>query len=100
MIFYLTSQLSDYSEKQFVAYVTDALEFHAFPTILDLSKIDFIDSSDLSTLMQIAQRCQVQSRSFLVVGNTCVAQTAKLVRLEGFLRLASDLPSALNQLTA
>ena len=100
MIFYLTSQLSDYSEKQFVAYVTDALEFHAFPTILDLSKINFIDSSDLSTLVQIAQHCQVQSRSSLVVGNTRVVQTAKLVQLEGFLRLASDLPSALNQLTA
>ena len=80
--------------------MADVLESHALPTVLNLSKVDFIDSSGLSALVQIAQRCQGQNRSFLVVGNARVVQTVKLVRLENFLHLASDLPSALNQLAA
>ena len=68
--------------------------------VLDLSKIDFLDSSGLGALVQLAKQCTDSKRSFLLVGNTRVTQTVKLVRLEEFLHLVEDLPTALNQLAA
>ena len=50
--------------------------------------------------MCIRDRCTDAKRSFLLVGNTRVTQTVKLVRLEEFLHLVEDLPTALNQLAA
>ena len=52
------------------------------------------------TLVQLAKQCTDSKRSFLLVGNTRVTQTVKLVRLEEFLHLVEDLPTALNQLAA
>ena len=68
--------------------------------IIDLSRIDFIDSSGLGALVQLAKQCNDAKRSFLVVGNARVMQTVKLVRLEEFLHLVPDLESAMSQLAA
>ena len=89
-----------YSEKQFKEYVGDVLKANKLPSVLDLSKIDFLDSSGLGALVQLAKQCTDAKRSFLLVGNTRVTQTIKLVRLEEFLHLVEDLPTALNQLAA
>ena len=100
LVFHFTGQLDAYSEKQFMEYVGDVLKANKRPAVLDLSKIDFLDSSGLGALVQLAKQCTDSKRSFLLVGNTRVSQTVKLVRLEEFLHLVEDLPTALNQLAA
>ena len=100
LVFHFTGQLDAYSEKQFMEYVGDVLKANKLPSVLDLSKIDFLDSSGLGALVQLAKQCTDAKRSFLLVGNTRVMQTIKLVRLEQFLHLVEDLPTALNQLAA
>jgi anti-anti-sigma factor len=100
LVFHFTGQLDAYSEKQFTEYVGDVLKANKLPSVLDLSKIDFLESSGLGALVQLAKQCTDAKRSFLLVGNTRVTQTIKLVRLEEFLHLVEDLPTALNQLAA
>ncbi len=82
------------------AVVGDVLKANKLPSVLDLSKIDFLDSSGLGALVQLAKQCTDAKRSFVLVGNSRVTQTIKLVRLEEFLHLVEDLPTALNQLAA
>ena len=65
------------------------------PFILDLTKIDFLDSSGLGALVQTAKECKKLKLGFSVVGNSRVAQTIKLVRLGDFLNLQSTLEEAL-----
>ena len=100
LVFHFTGQLDAYSEKQFMEYVGDVLKANKLPSVLDLSKIDFLDSSGLGALVQLAKQCTDAKRSFVLVGNSRVTQTIKLVRLEEFLHLVDDLPTALNQLAA
>ena len=100
LVFHFTGQLDAYSEKQFMEYVGDVLKANKLPSVLDLSKIDFLDSSGLGALVQLAKQCTDAKRLFLLVGNSRVTQTIKLVRLEEFLHLVEDLPTALNQLAA
>ena len=69
-----------------------------FPFIIDLTKIDFLDSSGLGALVQTAKECKKLKLGFSVVGNSRVAQTIKLVRLGDFLNLQSTLEDALNYL--
>ena len=100
LVFYFTGQLHAYSEKQFTSFVTDLLKANELPVVLDLSKIDFIDSSGLGAMVQTAKQCNKSKRSFFVVSNARVKQTIKLVRLEEYLHLVEDLNTALNQLAA
>ncbi|QEY33342.1 anti-sigma factor antagonist [Synechococcus sp. RSCCF101] len=99
-VFHFTGQLDAYSEKQFLDFVREGLEGESSPVIVDLSKIDFIDSSGLGSLVQVARQCSEAGVRFLVVGNARVVQTVKLVRLESFLHLKDDLASALQDLAA
>ncbi len=99
-MFSFTGQLDAYSEKQFMTYVLDVLQANSLSVVIDLSNIDFIDSSGLGALVQIAKQCNESRRSFIVVGNARVVQTIKLVRLDDFLHLQKDLSTALNQLAA
>jgi anti-anti-sigma factor len=68
--------------------------------VIDLSRIDFIDSSGLGALVQLAKQCNDTKTHFQVVGNARVTQTVKLVRLEEFLHLQPDLETALGSLSA
>lgn len=76
----------------------DVLSTNNSPVVIDLSKVDFLDSSGLGALVQTAKQCNSKKRAFQVVGNARVVQTVKLVRLEEFLHLVKDLPTALSQL--
>ncbi len=63
--------------------------------MIDLTKIDFLDSSGLGALVQTAKECKKLKLGFSIVGNSRVAQTIKLVRLGEFLNLQSSLEEAL-----
>ena len=54
----------------------------------------------LGALVQLAKECKQSKNKFLVVGNARVVQTVKLVRLEEFLHLQPDLPTALDKLAS
>ncbi len=63
--------------------------------ILDLSKIDFVDSSGLGALVQLAKKAQSAEGSIQIVTNPRVTQTVKLVRLEQFLALQPSVEVAI-----
>ena len=65
------------------------------PFVIDLTKIDFLDSSGLGALVQTAKECKKLKLDFSVIGNSRVVQTIKLVRLGDFLNLESSLENAL-----
>ncbi|MFM7635200.1 MAG: STAS domain-containing protein [Cyanobacteriota bacterium] len=98
-LFRFTGQLDAYSDKQFGEFI-EAHRSDAHPLVLDLTHIDFIDSSGLGALVNLAKQCNTAAQQFLVVGNARVVQTVKLVRLEEFLHLMPDLESALGSLPA
>ncbi|MCP9834610.1 MULTISPECIES: STAS domain-containing protein [unclassified Cyanobium] len=98
LLFSFTGQLDAYSDKQFTEFISDRHKGDNLPVVIDLSRIDFIDSSGLGALVQLAKLFNESSRQFLVVGNARVVQTVKLVRLEAFLHLQPDLESALGSL--
>ena len=97
IVFTFKGQLDAFSEKQFKTFVTNNLE-NELPFIIDLTKIDFLDSSGLGALVQTAKQCKNLKLGFSVVGNSRVAQTIKLVRLGDFLNLQPTLEDALNYL--
>lgn len=96
-LFRFTGQLDAYSDKQFGEFIA-AHRSTAQPLLVDLSHIDFIDSSGLGALVQLAKQCSTDGQAFAVAGNARVVQTVKLVRLEEFLHLKPDLDSALASL--
>ncbi len=100
MVLSFTGQLDAYSEKQFTTFINDVFASNQLSTVIDLSNIDFIDSSGLGAMVQAAKKCNDAKRSFLVVGNPRVIQTIKLVRLTEFLHLAPDLKTAISKLSA
>lgn len=63
--------------------------------ILDLSKIDFVDSSGLGALVQLVKKAQSAEGTLQIVTNARVTQTVKLVRLEQFLSLQPSVEAAL-----
>ena len=95
IVFTFKGQLDAFSEKQFKNYVTNNLK-NELPFIIDLTKIDFLDSSGLGALVQTAKESKKLKLGFSVVGNSRVAQTIKLVRLGDFLNLKSSLEDALS----
>lgn len=66
--------------------------------ILDLSQIDFVDSSGLGALVQLVKKTQNAEGSLQIVSNPRVTQTVKLVRLEKFLSLQQSVEDALENL--
>ena len=96
-LFRFTGQLDAYSDKQFGEFIATHRS-PAQPLLIDLSHIDFIDSSGLGALVQLAKQCSADGQNFALAGNARVVQTVKLVRLEEFLHLQPDLNSALASL--
>lgn len=99
-IFRLTGLLDAFSEPVFRKVMTKCLDEPPVNIILDLSKIDFVDSSGLGVLVQLAKKAQSAEGSLQVVTNPRVTQTVKLVRLEKFLSLQSSVDEAIANLGA
>lgn len=95
LLFSFTGQLDAYSDKQFRDFITEQRGTDKRAVLLDLTHIDFIDSSGLGVLVQLAKQCADAKVGFVMVGNARVIQTVKLVRLEQFLHLQPDLNTAL-----
>ena len=95
MVFTFKGQLDAFSEKQFRTYISNTLKKDPISLIIDLSKIDFLDSSGLGALVQTSKECKKLKLGFSVVGNSRVAQTIKLVRLADFLNLKATLQDAM-----
>jgi anti-anti-sigma factor len=100
LVFGFTGQLDAYSDKQFSAYIAEHSQGASLPLIIDLSRIDFIDSSGLGALVQLVKNCKESGTQFALIGNARVVQTLKLVRLEAFLNLQPSLADALAQFGA
>ena len=97
IVFTFKGQLDAFSEKQFKNFLTNNLK-NELPFVIDLTKIDFLDSSGLGALVQTAKECKKSKLGFSVVGNSRVAQSIKLVPLGDFLNLKSCLEDSLNYL--
>ena len=98
VVFTFKGQLDAFSEKQFKTFITNNLKKNPLPFVIDLSKIDFLDSSGLGALVQTSKECKKLKLNLSVVGNSRVAQTIKLVRLGDFLNLKDTFEDALSYL--
>lgn len=67
--------------------------------ILDLSGIDFMDSSGLGAMVQLVKKAKEVEGSVQVIANPRVMQTVKLVRLEKFLAIQPSVDVALENLS-
>lgn len=97
-IFRLTGLLDAFSEPTFAKVIGNCIEEGPKNVILVLSQIDFVDSSGLGALVQLAKKAQNEGGILQIVTNARVTQTVKLVRLEKFLSLQPSLEAALESL--
>lgn len=94
-IFHLLGQLDAFSEPTFQKVILSYVKEGASQIILDLSQIDFIDSSGLGALVRIVKAIEPIKGKMQIVTNPRVTQTVKMVRLEKFLNLRNSLDEAL-----
>jgi anti-anti-sigma factor len=97
-IFHLLGQLDAFSEPTFQKVILGYVKETANKIILDLSQIDFIDSSGLGALVRIAKQVATVKGDLQIVSNPRVTQTVKMVRLEKFLKLKNSLDEALKDI--
>lgn len=97
-LFRLTGLLDAFSEAIFRKAIGKCIEEGPANIILDLSKIDFVDSSGLGALVQLVKKAQTKEGSLQIVTNARITQTVKLVRLEKFLSLKSSIDMALESI--
>ena len=93
-LFRLTGLLDAFSEATFRKVLTKCIDEGPKHIILDLSKIDFVDSSGLGALVQLVKKAQSLEGTLQIVSNPRVTQTVKLVRLEKFLSLQPTVDEA------
>ncbi len=96
-LFRLTGLLDAFSEPTFRKNIGKCIDEGPKNIILDLSQIDFVDSSGLGALVQLAKQAQSAEGSLQIVSNARVMQTVKLVRLEKFLSLQPSVEAALEK---
>jgi len=99
-VFHLTGQLDAFSEPVFRKVLGKYVSEGPTHIILDLAAIDFLDSSGIGALVQLAKKAKERAGSFQVVSNARVTQTVKLVRLEAFLNLRNSIAEAIGQIPA
>ena len=93
-LFRLTGLLDAFSEATFRKVLSKCIEEGPKHVILDLSQIDFVDSSGLGALVQLVKKAQTLDGTLQIVSNPRVTQTVKLVRLEKFLSLQPSVDEA------
>lgn len=98
-IFHLLGQLDAFSEPTFQKVILNCVNQSGNQIILDLSQIDFIDSSGIGALVRIAKQLETNKGKMQIVSNPRVTQTVKMVRLEKFLNLRNSLDEALKDIS-
>ncbi|MBE9186647.1 STAS domain-containing protein [Microcoleus sp. LEGE 07076] len=93
-LFRLTGLLDAFSEATFRKVLSKCIDDGPKHVILDLSQIDFVDSSGLGALVQLVKKAQTVEGTLQIVSNPRVTQTVKLVRLEKFLSLQPNVDEA------
>lgn len=99
-LFRLTGLLDAFSEPTFRKTLGGKIDEGPKHIILDLSQIDFVDSSGLGALVQLAKQAKEKEGSLQIVTNARVTQTVKLVRLEKFLSLQTTVEAAIGNIPA
>ncbi len=90
--------LDAFSEATFRKVISNNIDEGPTNVVLDLSKIDFVDSSGLGALVQLVKKAQTSGGSLQIVTNPRVTQTVKLVRLEKFLSLQPSVEEAIENI--
>lgn len=90
--------LDAFSEPTFRKVLSKCVDDGPKHVVLDLSQIDFVDSSGLGALVQLAKKAQSAEGTLQIVTNPRVTQTVKLVRLEQFLSLQPSVDIALENI--
>jgi anti-anti-sigma factor len=99
-LFRLTGLLDAFSEPTFKKVMAKCADEGPKHLILDLSKIEFVDSSGIGALVQLVKKAQSLDGTVQIVTNPRVTQTVKLVRLEQFLSLQPSVDAALERVPA
>lgn len=97
-IFRLTGLLDAFSEPTFRKVMGNFVTQGPSNLILDLSGIDFVDSSGLGALVQLVKKAKDAQGSLQLIANPRVMQTVKLVRLEKFLAIQPSVDEAIANL--
>lgn len=97
-MFRLAGLLDAFSEPTFRKVLEKFVDDGPANVILDLSQIEFVDSSGLGAMVQLAKKVQGANGKLQIVPNPRVTQTVKLVRLEKFLALQPSVDVALENL--
>ena len=98
-IFRLTGLLDAFSEPTFRKVLGNYVTQGPSHIILDLSGIDFVDSSGLGALVQLVKKAKDSQGSLQLIANPRVMQTVKLVRLEKFLSIQPSVDEAIANLS-
>lgn len=96
-LFRLTGLLDAFSEPTFRKVMGKCVEEGPKHLILDLSHIDFVDSSGLGALVQLFKKAQTEQGTLQIVTNPRVTQTMKMVQLDRFFTLRPSVDDAIEQ---
>ncbi len=102
-LFRLTGLLDAFSEPTFRKVLGSKIDEGPKHIILDLSQIDFVDSSGLGALVQLAKQATSAKEgtgTLQIVTNARVTQTVKLVRLDNFFSLHPSVEAALDAIAS
>jgi anti-anti-sigma factor len=93
-LFRLAGLMDAFSEPTFRKTFNKHVEEGPANVILDLSQVDFIDSSGLGALVQLLKKVQSSGGKLQIVPSPRVTQSAKIARLDQFLPFQSSLDVA------
>ena len=97
-LFRLTGLLDAFSEPTFRKVIGKYVEEGPKHVILDLSQIDFVDSSGIGALVHLKKQADTNGGTSQIVTNARVTQTVKTVNLEQYLGLRPTVDAALENI--
>jgi anti-anti-sigma factor len=99
-LFRLIGILDAFSEPSFRKMMDRRIEAEPGNLIIDLSNIDFVDSSGLGALVQVVNKSRSVGGTIQFIANQRVRRTIELVRLEKFLSLQPSIDAAIAKVTS
>lgn len=99
-VFRLTGLLDAFSEPVFRKVMNKCVDDGPLHLILDLSAVDFVDSSGLGALVQLHKKVVSAGGTLQIIANTRVLQTVRMGRLDQFLSVRNSLEEAIEQVPA